>query len=650
MSAPRPAISFFIPCFNCADWIDASAGSILNGNLRPGDELILVNDGSTDATAKHLETLSADHAATRVIHHPQNRGGAAARNTAVGHTRHDLLFCLDSDNLLPPGTADALAQTLAAHRADACAPQRISFFREDDPDQQITHEVAYPDKPPTFADYLSKMHVAGGGGNFLFTRQAYDRAGGYLESSGALDAWGYGLRLVATGSVIAVAYGQHYRHRYAHDSYWTRHRRDGGFGHAVLDVLSPWLEELRPKDVRYLRSERGRRDWFLNRSKRPLQLIDPDRDRQTGDLSTRVSTPFWRLSAAFRSRCRGVWSASSAKASPELPLRLVLGVGRSGTTWVGQKLAASPDGWRTQMELLLRLRPKARLGPGPDPAAMPYAEKLKPNHKMLTAYRAFAGRACPFVPERLRGARPDAPVGVLVKEVHGLLASPALLHAMPQARALFVVRDPIRVADSLFDAQTLDAPYLWAESKHVRSTRFGRRVLGVRGMNAATEVFAEIDNASTARLRRVGDVAVTVALVQRLFESLASARPEQAQAVTYEALCADPAGGFEQGANFLGVELSSVDLDATPIDTASDSASPYSLTRDTGAQLGRPYRFLSAQEAAWCHGLVRGLGLDSLLRDPPAEAIGAGPASTPSAGQTSGQASVRPTTRSAEAA
>ncbi|MEM9295815.1 MAG: glycosyltransferase family 2 protein [Planctomycetota bacterium] len=620
----RRAISFFIPCFNCAGWIDASAGSILDGNLCDGDELVLVNDGSTDATAGRLAALAEAHPAVRVIEHDRNRGGAAARNTAVRAARHELLYCLDSDNLLPPGTADALAKRMLQQEAQACAPQRIAFFREDDPEQKTTHEVAYPETPPTFADYLSTMHVAGGGGNFLFTRAAYDRAGGYLESSGALDAWGFGLRLAATGSVIAVAPGRHYRHRYAHESYWTRHRKGEGFGGAVLDVLGPWLDELRPTDVRYLRSEQGRREWFLKRAKRPLRLRDPDARGGLGGVVLRTKSRLWRLHAAKRAYHTGVWRASAASLSTELPLRLVLGVGRSGTTWVGQTLAKSPAAWRTQMELLLRLRPKAALGSGPDPAAMPYVERLDADHTMLAAYRAFAGQACPHVPERLRGARPYAPVGVLVKEVHGLLASGALLDTLLEARALFVVRDPIRVADSLFDAQTLEAPYLWAEAESVRSPRFCRRALGVAGGARAQGVFDQIDAAGSPRLKRIGAVAMTVALMQRFFASLAEAWPERVRTVAYESLCADPAEGFRGAAGFLGMAPPEAGEAIGPVEPKP--ASPYSLARDTSRQLGRAYRFLSADEAAWCGMLVEGLGLEALLCDPPAEGSGAAPA------------------------
>ena len=48
-------ISFIMPAYNCADTIEESVDSIFNGNFTDGDELIIVNDGSTDNTEKVLD-------------------------------------------------------------------------------------------------------------------------------------------------------------------------------------------------------------------------------------------------------------------------------------------------------------------------------------------------------------------------------------------------------------------------------------------------------------------------------------------------------------------------------------------------------------------------------------------------------------------
>lgn len=46
--AEKHAISFFIPAYNCEKTLEESVQSIIEGNFSEGDELVLVNDGSTE--------------------------------------------------------------------------------------------------------------------------------------------------------------------------------------------------------------------------------------------------------------------------------------------------------------------------------------------------------------------------------------------------------------------------------------------------------------------------------------------------------------------------------------------------------------------------------------------------------------------------
>lgn len=93
-------ISFIIPAFNCARTIEETIYSIIDGNLDEGDEIVIVNDGSTDLTWRLLEGLKDQYAPIKLVAHSKNRGGAYARNTAVENAKNPLIFCLDSDNAL----------------------------------------------------------------------------------------------------------------------------------------------------------------------------------------------------------------------------------------------------------------------------------------------------------------------------------------------------------------------------------------------------------------------------------------------------------------------------------------------------------------------------------------------------------------------
>ena len=183
----------------------------------PGDEIVVCDDGSTDGSAALLESLEADLPALQVVRHQRNRGGGAARNTAVKTARHPLLFCLDSDNLPEPGTVAPLKAFLLEGGWDVAAFQELRSFRESP--AEVTHSWVYEDRAYGFSDYLDRHEVPGASGNSLFTRRSWEQAGGYPEDAGALDAWGFGLRQAATGARLGILPGLGYRHRFRHESY-----------------------------------------------------------------------------------------------------------------------------------------------------------------------------------------------------------------------------------------------------------------------------------------------------------------------------------------------------------------------------------------------------------------------------------------------
>jgi glycosyltransferase involved in cell wall biosynthesis len=87
-------ISVIIPAYNAEDTIAETLASILSQTLPP-DEIILVDDGSTDQTAKVAATASNS---IRVIGQA-NRGPAAALNVGVKLSTGDLVSFVDADDL-----------------------------------------------------------------------------------------------------------------------------------------------------------------------------------------------------------------------------------------------------------------------------------------------------------------------------------------------------------------------------------------------------------------------------------------------------------------------------------------------------------------------------------------------------------------------
>jgi glycosyltransferase involved in cell wall biosynthesis len=267
MTAP---ISFIMPAYNCRATIAESVLSIINGNISDDDEIVIVNDGSTDDTSSVLSELTQKYKSIRVVNHGRNRGGATARNTAVENARHDLIFCLDSDNLLVPGSISKLRNFLSAEKADIATFSELHYFK-DNP-QQPTHKWRYRSGIISLADALAGAVFPGASGNYLYTRASWLKAGGYPEFAGALDTWGMGIRQLASDQRMAVMGDGHYLHRYGHESYWVRETKKDTTSLKALQILIPFLDALQASSVDYIMSPKGRYVWFNQLDRRPLKL------------------------------------------------------------------------------------------------------------------------------------------------------------------------------------------------------------------------------------------------------------------------------------------------------------------------------------------------------------------------------------------
>jgi glycosyltransferase involved in cell wall biosynthesis len=262
-------ITFIVPAYNCEGTIRSTLESIFRSNYSNGDEVVVVNDCSSDDTEAILHEHAKYRTGMRIISHSRNKGGSAARNTAVEHAQNELIFCLDSDNLLKEESIPLLKRYLLREEADAAAFQQLLYFNHDP--KAVTHKWIFNKGVVTFADCLASVVVPISSGNYLFTKQSWMAAGGYPESSRALDAWGFGLRQLAEGHKMVVLENTAYFHRYGHESYWVRESKKGNISMTALQILLPYFELMEAKSVDYIMARKSRQYWFDNLNRRPLR-------------------------------------------------------------------------------------------------------------------------------------------------------------------------------------------------------------------------------------------------------------------------------------------------------------------------------------------------------------------------------------------
>jgi glycosyltransferase involved in cell wall biosynthesis len=100
-------ISVVIPAMNEAQ---AIADVIARLRALPWREIIVVDDGSTDATGER-----ARNAGARVIRHPYNKGNGAAVKTGIRNALGDFVLVVDADGQHQPEDTQALIEKLGEY-------------------------------------------------------------------------------------------------------------------------------------------------------------------------------------------------------------------------------------------------------------------------------------------------------------------------------------------------------------------------------------------------------------------------------------------------------------------------------------------------------------------------------------------------------
>ena len=113
-------ISVIIPAYNADKFIRGCIESVQAQSFSDA-EIIVVDDGSTDATAETVKTLAETHENLRLVQHPENRGLFSARITGVEASAGEYIAFVDADDKITCDWLRLLYDKIKKEGADICA-------------------------------------------------------------------------------------------------------------------------------------------------------------------------------------------------------------------------------------------------------------------------------------------------------------------------------------------------------------------------------------------------------------------------------------------------------------------------------------------------------------------------------------------------
>lgn len=175
-------ISVIIPAYNAEAFIEKALDSVLAQSYHHF-EVLIVNDGSTDAT----ETIVKNYNDARVKLISQENGGLSnARNTGIRAAQGDYLAFLDADDYWLPGKLNEQLKLLKDH-----AP--IGFCstctRVETPDGAFLNDWPCPEisESTLHSIFAQNAAIAGSGSSVMVKKELQTKAGFFDESLTSLE-------------------------------------------------------------------------------------------------------------------------------------------------------------------------------------------------------------------------------------------------------------------------------------------------------------------------------------------------------------------------------------------------------------------------------------------------------------------------------
>jgi len=235
----KPELTIIIPLFNSEKTILESIESIEKEKINLNYEVIIVDDCSTDNSFEIVENKIKNYDNYKLLKNKKNLGGGATRNNAIKNSKSDIIYCLDSDNMIGEGSIEKMFKLLKNKNVDGVTVEKSKRFIDS---LNNGHEDYY------FNDYGGKtipfesifslewcpLNIT-----FMHTKRAFEITGGYPENHG-FDTQHFAVRFLSNNLKALVCHSAFDYHRIHsnQNNYYHREYLSGKSNYNWIKIFS----------------------------------------------------------------------------------------------------------------------------------------------------------------------------------------------------------------------------------------------------------------------------------------------------------------------------------------------------------------------------------------------------------------------------
>lgn len=232
--------SVIIPTYNRIEFLNKAIESVKNQTCQDF-EVIIVNDNPDEKNK--IDLLASQSDKIKVLHHETSKGGNAARNTGILHSKGELLAFLDDDDIWLP---EKLSCHLREHNTNPAAGLVFSDCLYAYNNKKIIDHVYSAAVPSNVMEVMGQGNFCPATSSIVsIRRECVEKCGLFDENLVSFQDWDYWFRIAHLFQfvhlpVVLVLFRQHLGNRTSHNE---EKRRKG-----LNQIATKWHNKISVKD------------------------------------------------------------------------------------------------------------------------------------------------------------------------------------------------------------------------------------------------------------------------------------------------------------------------------------------------------------------------------------------------------------------